>query len=191
VLLIPTACFKEYQTRIRARLQLFCFITCVIQRSHNMARNFAGHVFLAHVALCSHPLNPQGRSQHASGAWDSRTILSHCDHRFHVTSRRHATKNHYRHCVTMNCHRRCCVIPIAMEANSFGRCAMEVSSYDHSAMKAACTAVHCELQACAAEAANNVSRCRDCRYRDCCCCWARAASRWAGAVPAEACCRPD
>ena len=144
------------------------------------------------VALfCFHPLNPQGRSQHASGAWDLKMILSHCGDCFSATSHRRATTNRHSH-VTMNrCHRRrCCVIPTAMEANNYGRCATEASSYDHSAMQAGYTAAHCGLQAFASEAANNASRCHDCRCRDCCRCWTRAASRWAGAVPAEACCRP-
>jgi hypothetical protein len=144
------------------------------------------------VALCVHPLNPQGRSQHANGAWDSKMILSHCGRRFHVTSRRYATKNHYRCYVTMNRHhRRCCVIQNATEANNSARCATEANSFGRCAtMEADYTAAHCGLQACAVEAASNASRCHDCRYRGCCHCWTRVASRSAGAVPAEACCRP-
>jgi hypothetical protein len=147
------------------------------------------------VALCVHPLNPQGRSQHANGAWDSRTISNHCGH--HLRHRGRTKNLHYY--VTMNRRHRC-VIQNATEANnsarcakavnSFGRCATEASSYDRCAtMEAGYTAAHCGLQACAVEAANNASHCHDCRYRGYCC-RTGAASRWAGAVPAEACCRP-
>jgi hypothetical protein len=160
------------------------------------------------VALCVHPLNPQGRSQHANGAWDSRTIWNRCGHHLRHRGR---TKN-LRYYVTMNRHhRRCCVIQNATEANnfarcakavnSFGRCATAASSYDRCAMEASSSdrcataeagyiAAHCGLQACAAEAANNASRCHDCHCRGCCHCRTGAASRWAGAIPAEACCRP-
>jgi hypothetical protein len=100
----------------------------------------------------------------------------------------------------MNHRRHRCVIQSATEANNSARCATEASSYDHSAMEASSydrcatmeagyTAAHCGLQACAVEAANNASHCHDCRYCGYCC-RTGAASRWAGAVPAEACCRP-
>lgn len=123
-----------------------------------------------------------------------RTISNHCGHRFHVTSRHRGRTKNLRHYVTMNHHRRC-VIQNATEANSSCRCATAASSYDRCAMmEAGYTAAHCGLQASAVEEANNAShfhenRCHDCHYRGCRC-RTGAASRWAGAVPAEACCRP-